>query len=247
MESIFNFLAVFLRRATINHNASATPVRRSPLLTKRRLDDGPIAGVVVGVVVFCALICLCLYPLVVGKLKRRRQRQRQRGQSVHTDPEAGVAANAPSAIRPDDDDRRLSSTDSVKPSGHFSRGDLAQTTSRDLSQPDQQPYTAAQYSSWGSQMIDGSAEAPNTQGSHNHLAQQVGDGQVTEFPAYDGGVYYPGADPSEPKGANADYYSPTIPSEAFGMYDMPSPTSQQESSKTRVRCGGRHVIHAKCL
>ncbi|KAH8169771.1 Zinc finger domain-containing protein [Sarocladium implicatum] len=235
MEPISDSLAVFLQRVTTNHNASTEPVRRSPLLSKRRLDDGPIAGVVVGVVVFCALLCFCLYPIVVGKLRRRRHRKLQRGQHAQTDPEAAVAANAPPVTRHDDDDRRLSSTDSVKPSGSFSRGDLAQPGSRDLSHPSQPPYTVQQYSSWGSQMIDGSAEGPDGQGSRNDLAHHVGDGQVTEFPAYEGGVYYPGADPSEPKGANADYYSPTIPSEAFGMYDMPPPTSQPESPNTRVR------------
>lgn len=203
-------------------------------MVKRQLADGPIAGIVVGVVVFCALIGLCLYPVIIGRLKRR-QRQKQRAEHLPTDPEIAVASGQGlPATLPGDYERRLSSADSVKPNDEASRGELGHAESKEDGQRNLTVDLCAPYA-WSPQMLDDAPDHAGVQVPRQELAQHVGDGQMTPFPTYDGGVYYPGADPSEPRGANADYYSPSIPSEAFGMYTMSSPTEQSESLKARKR------------
>lgn len=233
MDTIRDAFAVIHRRFTSSANVPSLPeLSRRNALVKRQLDDGPIAGIAVGVVVFCALLCFCLYPVVVGSL-RRRQRRQQREQNAQHDAETGIASDALPVTLPDGSERRLSSTDSVKPIGSSSR---SEPTHRDSKEDGQRnaPLEAGPESAWGSQTYTGSPESPAAPGAGNDLAHHVGDGNMTPFPIYDG-AYYPGADPSEPRGANADYYSPSIPSEAFGMYTMSSPTDQSESSKMRMR------------
>ncbi|KAK0387933.1 hypothetical protein NLU13_4178 [Sarocladium strictum] len=237
MDTIsYNFAAVFRRFTTSNHEFSTPDITSPNEFAKRQLGGGPIAGISVGVIVFVLLICLCLYPVVIGSIRRRRRRtQRSEHQPPPYDPEVGEIGdhNLPAAL-PNDYERRLSSTESVKPNDDSSRGNLAYSESKENGHRNLPLDPGAQHA-WGSQMIQGASDSPTVCIPGQELAQHVGDGQMTPFPAYDGGVYYPGADPSEPRGANADYYSPSIPSEAFGMYTMSSPNEQSDGSNRRGR------------
>lgn len=231
MDSIPRTFAAVVRRFETASNGAATPgITKRGALTKRDLAGGPIAGIVIGVIVFVALLCLCSYPVIVGTVRRRRHRR----QREKFDTEAGAAHDAPPEALSPGYDRRLSSTDSVKPNDESSRGELAPTDGKDDGQRNFPAAAGAPYD-WESQMVHASPSSLVAQDPGQGLAQHTGTEQMTPFPAYDGGVYYPGADPSEPRGENADYYSPSIPSEAFGMYPIPSPTEQSEGSKARLR------------
>ncbi|TQV93273.1 Zinc finger domain-containing protein, C2H2-type [Cordyceps javanica] len=110
--------------STANANADAVPSTTTPRTTveesshhrlaTRDLSDSAVAGVAVGVVIFCLLLAFCLYPVIVGCLKRRKRGSRRR-----FDDEAGIGdlPDGSDGTRP-----RLSSSDSLKHSNTLSRG-----------------------------------------------------------------------------------------------------------------------------
>ncbi|PNY22686.1 Zinc finger transcription factor ace1 [Tolypocladium capitatum] len=156
------------------------------------MDEGAIIGTVVGVVVAVALLVLCLYPVVVYGIRRRRH-----ADSLPFDPEAAIAAYQ--AGRPGADPgshRRLPSSDSFKRDRELSRGHVGATRGK---------------------------ESAGT--SHDGSATHAEDDHGPPLPFYVG-EYMPESEvhddnPGVLKGTSADYYSPSIPSEAFGMITTP--------------------------
>ncbi|KAJ6783516.1 hypothetical protein PWT90_02047 [Aphanocladium album] len=85
-------------------------------LAKRDLTDGAIAGVTIGVIIFCLLLVFCLYPVIVGCLKRRKRDQHLHQQRLDT--EAAIDnGDAHDSAPP-----RLSSSESLKHSNTLTRG-----------------------------------------------------------------------------------------------------------------------------
>ena len=170
------------------------------VIVKRRLHNGAIAGIVVGVCVATAIILLCLYPVVVGLLKRRKK---AKNEPETVDPETGEVPRPGGPPGADDSHRRLSSQESFKPDEEVARGGVGGDSGKDLpwatneapgfsygqTQTQPQPYTAP---------IDTTASAPYGQSEY----------QTAPFPY---------SEEFMPQGANAEYYSPSVPSEAFGM------------------------------
>lgn len=198
-------------------------------LGKRDMDKGAIAGTVIGVVLGVAILCLCLYPVIIKRIKSRRARRMSKTHSGPHDQETGLAPDAPAVTTTNDGERRLSSTDSVKPIGiGASRGDFAPRASKDGPHPN---YTPAFGGNYNATSFPG---VPTDHATSDPTLSQPAEEQMATFPSYDG-AFYPGADPAEPQGANADYYSPTIPSEAFGMYAMPTGPERTDSTPSRLR------------
>ncbi|PHH88831.1 hypothetical protein CDD83_6989 [Cordyceps sp. RAO-2017] len=208
-------------------------------VVRRDLDDGAIAGTVVGVVIGAALIALCLYPVVIHLVKRRR-----RPRSLEFDAEHGAAA---AAARHDlaglDDRRRLSSTDSFKHDGDLSRGDSrAAPVARQWGWPSrsQAPPRPRAGHSPPRQL---SSSLPDTIASDRPLAPA---------PFYEG-EYMPVSEvrddhPGVLQGTSADYYSPSIPSEAFGMVTSPDEVAAAGVTASRgssFRYNVRHMFRRK--
>ncbi|KAL7947910.1 hypothetical protein V8C42DRAFT_342904 [Trichoderma barbatum] len=199
-------------------------IRDEMHIYKRHLSGGAIAGITVGVVVAVALLAICLYPCFLY-LKRRRHAH------PHSpfDAEVGIAgaghgssASGGATTPP----KRLSSSDSYKHRGELTRGGDGDGGSGD-------------YGNW---------EAPVDHGLNNGYSfplstayLQPGDPGLIDsniadeyrvraqpFPLLgcdDGEFAPPIADDLQPgvlKGTSADYYSPHIPSEAFGMVTQPN-------------------------
>lgn len=198
---------------------------------KRSLSDGAIAGTVVGVVFGVGLIVFCLYPVIVGLIKRRRRRHLRETQQPF-DPEAGMVATAdaqPVVLPSEAFGRRLSSASSIKPQRTTSGREFGSQGSKDQGQA----RDGGAPSTYSTHLPHNTSTYPDVQQPGDHFFPQPSDDQSTPFPTYDG-PYYPGADGTEPKGTNAEYYSPSIPSEAFGMYDMPM-SAEPEDTASRTR------------
>ncbi|RGP62669.1 transcription factor [Fusarium longipes] len=207
---------------------------------KRELSDGGIAGIVVGVIVGIALVALCSYPFIIRRIRRRKQCHFQ-GPTDANDPETGEAPT-PGSSPTDDHQRRLSSQDSFKPSGENTRGgvdgsvkDLDWSPHDALIQSNGQAQTLSQPSTGhrldtnlhahgfnnGQPDVDNSIprSAPfGYDGTYpeEYMPQSIGD-------AHDGTL----------NGTNADYYSPAVPSEAFGMFPTEEPGPQPQRSWSR--------------
>ncbi|KJZ75775.1 hypothetical protein HIM_04932 [Hirsutella minnesotensis 3608] len=225
--------------------AASFPTRT---LLKRHMSDGAIAGTVVGVVVGVALLALCLYPVILFLFKRRRQ-----GQSPNLNIENGHAAPNDAQAPPETGQhRRLSSNDSLKQDGELSRGAIhAAPANKEWgwtprSEPLGQPVNGHSLT-WPISPGDLQAAAnasipatiqspPNEYGLHSSLSP-------TPFYA---GEYMPVSEvrddqPGVLRGTSADYYSPSIPSEAFGMVAMPVDAPTQLSSESRSSSMKIHV------
>jgi hypothetical protein len=192
---------------------------------KRDLSHGAIAGTVVGVVVAAALLLFCLYPFVVHHIKRRKQARRPK-----LDAEAGANPDlAGDSIAPGPSShRRLSSTDSFKQNGDLARGDFGGSQSKELSwppsngavtQPNVDLGPSRQFSG---QTHDGSRPLhglPNANFPNDYEADPA------SFPYYFENTPAARQDgaPGVLRGTSADYYSPSIPSEAFGMVTTTEP------------------------
>ncbi|KAF4978753.1 hypothetical protein FZEAL_4914 [Fusarium zealandicum] len=211
------------------------------VLVKRRLSDGGIAGIVVGVVVGIALLAFCLYPFFIRRVRRRNQRSLH-GPPDAFDPETGeVPAPGPAA---DQDQRRLSSQDSFKPSGELARGgvgggsvkDLAWTPHDGLAQPNEQH---AQAQAAYAPRLD--TNVPPFDLSNDQPGPNDAIPRSTPFTTFNG-EYVPqsigDANNGVVSGANADYYSPSIPSEAFGMF-----TSEEHQQPQRSLSRGSSLRH----
>lgn len=82
------------------------------------MDGGAIAGTVVGVVIAACLLAFCLYPVIVGRIKRRNRQKRG-------DAEAGIdhASNSHGSGK-GDSHQRTSSSESCKEEVDLARGDF---------------------------------------------------------------------------------------------------------------------------
>ncbi|KAG5761910.1 hypothetical protein H9Q72_009988 [Fusarium xylarioides] len=207
------------------------------VVLKRQLSDGGIAGVVVGVIVGIALVVLCSYPFIIRRIRRRKQTSLHAPPDTN-DPETGEVP-ATGALGIDDNQRRLSSQDSFKPSGENTRGGvdgsvkdldwtahdgfLQQTNGQ--GQPDYVPRIDTNLPSYGfgnaqptaNDSIPRSAPFGSDENHHEeYMPQSIGDAPRAVL-----------------NGTSADYYSPSVPSEAFGMYSTEEPRPQPERSWSR--------------
>lgn len=239
------FVAVIARAAhelrhilPLNSRAAMTggtePARAA--VFKRDMSHGAIAGTVVGVVVAVLLLAFCLYPVVIHRIKRRRRAQRPK-----LDTEAAGVQGPPSGpVGPDPNShRRLSSTDSFKQDGDLARGDFGDVqnkeftwTSRDggAPQPDGKFGPSRQFST---QTNDTFSQGQGEHSSDNRFSNDD-EADPTPFPYYFENTPAATQDdnPGVLKGTSADYYSPSIPSEAFGMVTTEEPL---ESARTLSR------------
>ncbi|KID89440.1 Zinc finger transcription factor ace1 [Metarhizium guizhouense ARSEF 977] len=208
---------------------------------KRDMSDGAIAGTVVGVVVAVALLAFCLYPVVIHQIKRRRRAQRPK-----FDAEAGLFPQPGSGpVQHPNSHRRLSSTDSFKQNGDVARGDFG----------------ALQNKEFGWPSYNGHVTQPDGNfGPSRQFSAQTGDGSRQEQSHYTGNdfsndepfPYYfentPAAtahddSPGVLKGTSADYYSPSIPSSAFGMITTPEPADEPPPTLSRGSSLKHHIKH----
>lgn len=150
--------------------------------------------------------------------------------------------------------RRLSSSDSFKQANHRSRGGPDGRPSRDLA--------------WASQDgshsvgVDGS-QHPSSVGHDTRTSEQGRTSmagrneQALPFPPFDGEFYPASTRDDQPgvlKGTSADYYSPDIPSEAFGMImnetpdspaDGPTRPDRSLSRGSSLRYNVKQMFHRK--
>lgn len=210
------------------------------------MSDGALAGTVVGVVVGVGLLALCLYPVIVYHIKRRRRPRRP-----HLDAENGVAAHHEGPHLTDlSHHRHLSSSDSLK------RNDFALDGPRSKQWPLAGHEKAEAHTFGGNSRpqrsplgpcvvaFDGSRAAtqtvPGEYGLHAH---------PSSVPFY-AGEYMPVSEvrdehPGVLRGTSADYYSPSIPSEAFGMVAIPTdvPVAVPRASRgSSFKYNIRHVF-----
>ncbi|KAI6780041.1 Zinc finger transcription factor-like protein [Emericellopsis cladophorae] len=170
-------------------------------LTRKKMDEEAIAGTAVGAVLGVALLICCLYPLIVRQLKKHKR--------LNFDCEGGIRGMPALSVR------RLSSSDSYK------RSSLPR-------EYDTHPYDSYRYT--------GVPQAPTLHYVNANLDPNIPIDPVTDnqhqpyqspFPYYEGHVVQGPLAPHQYvlKGTNEDYYSPYIPSEAFGMFPDPEPVA----------------------
>ncbi|KAG8415457.1 hypothetical protein J3458_009304 [Metarhizium acridum] len=225
-------------RAAVAMAAATEPALRA---YKRDMSHGAIAGTVVGVVVAVALLTFCLYPVVIHQIKRRRRAQRPK-----FDAEAGPFPQPSSGpVQNPYSHRRLSSTDSFKQNGDVARGDFGALQNKEFS--------------WSSR--NGHVTQPDGNfGPSRQFSAQTDDGSRQEQSHYTGNdfsndepfPYYfentPAAtahddNPGVLKGTSADYYSPSIPSSAFGMVTAPEPADEPPRTLSRGSSLKHHLKH----
>lgn len=201
------------------------------VLVRRRLNDGAIAGIVVGVCVGVGLAILCLYPVVVHLLKRRRRR---RDPNVFEPETAEVSSGPSGADGAGNGHRRLSSQDSFKPE-EIARGGIGGGSVKDVpwAPGGGFAYAQAQRQSTGefTSPTETTAPIPYTQ----PLPPQP-DLQNAPFPDYSG-EFMPQAigdvHTGILNGSSFDYYCPAVPSEAFGMVTTAEPPPEPMRSMSR--------------
>ncbi|KAL6881907.1 hypothetical protein HDV57DRAFT_83461 [Trichoderma longibrachiatum] len=240
-------------RAAIGNNLDARAFHNGLHLHKRHLGGGAIAGITIGVVVAVALLAICLYPCFLY-LKRRRS---GRSHSAF-DAEAGIAPNArhgsSASGGANTPPKRLSSSDSYKHRGDLTRGGDGDGGSAD-------------YGNWQAS-IDGGVNngysyplsaaylQPGDPGFVDSNIAEEHRVKAQPFPLLgcdDGEFAPPMADDYQPgvlKGTSADYYSPHIPSEAFGMVTQPdaaldSPVQPPSSRSSSLRQNMMHIFRRK--
>ncbi|PFH62769.1 hypothetical protein XA68_11992 [Ophiocordyceps unilateralis] len=106
------------------------------VVLRRELGDGAVAGTVVGVIIF--LLVICLYPIIVGQIRRRRRR---RLDAETGGPQALDLGHGP----------RLSSTDSCKNEVELSRATQKWDSSSALR--DHDGFVASPVPSYGHQSV----------------------------------------------------------------------------------------------
>ncbi|KAJ4140175.1 hypothetical protein NW768_001530 [Fusarium equiseti] len=207
------------------------------VLLRRKLSGGGIAGVVVGVIVGLALVALCSYPFIIRRIRRRKQ-DHSHGLANTNDPETGEVPTTGTPTTADHQ-RRLSSQDSFKPSGENIRGGVEGSV-KDL---DWTPHDALIQSN-GQQGLNQHVTGPRLDtnlSSHPFNNAQLGfDNSIPRSAPFDGTYheeYMPqsigDAHDGTLNGTSADYYSPAVPSEAFGMFTTEEPRPQPERSWSR--------------
>lgn len=194
---------------------AATAQRSHNVLARRDLSDGAVAGVVVGVVIFALLLAFCLYPVIVGCIKRRQRERRLHKQRL--DAESAIAAGQGTTAH--DGQPRLSSSESLKQSSSLNRGVEFDPTAVEQSQgvpnPDATLLDFAKY------------DAETAQGAVEYMPQDMVDDQ-----------------PGVLKGTSEDYYRTSIPSSAFGMVDTPVTAESSMRTNSRASSLSHNIRHA---
>ncbi|EYB26377.1 hypothetical protein FG05_08646 [Fusarium graminearum] len=228
-----------LRHLSVRKSHVTGHLETRGVVSKRQLSDGGIAGVVVGVIVGIALVALCSYPFIIRRIRRRRQ-VHSHGPGDANDPETGETPTAGSSPTVDHQ-RRLSSQDSFKPSGENTRGgvdgsvkDLDWASHDALIQPNGQPQALTQpdighrlNTNLPSQ--DFNNAQPGFDNSIPRSAPFSVDGTYEEYMPQSIGDAHDGT----LNGTSADYYSPAVPSEAFGMFPTEEPRPEPQRSWSR--------------
>ncbi|EGR49995.1 uncharacterized protein TRIREDRAFT_106048 [Trichoderma reesei QM6a] len=242
------------RRIAIGNSLDSRTIHNGLHLQKRHLGGGAIAGITVGVVVAVALLAICLYPCFLY-LKRRRSAQSHPA----FDAEAGIAPHAghgsSASGGANTPPKRLSSSDSYRHRGELTRGGDGDGGSAD-------------YGNWEAS-IDGGGVNNGYSYPLSAAYLQPGDPGLVDsniaeehrvkaqpFPLLgceDGEFAPPIADDHQPgvlKGTSADYYSPHIPSEAFGMVTQPdaaldSPVPPPSSRSSSLRQNMMQIFRRK--
>ncbi|KAK7426821.1 hypothetical protein QQZ08_006722 [Neonectria magnoliae] len=209
-------------------------IARRGVLAKRHLDNGGIAGVVVGVCVAVALVLVCLYPVVIRRIIRRRRERRILRQQGPPDAETGQVPVPSGSAGTDDPRHRLSSQDSFKPGEDLTRGDIGGGSVKDLAwtprdgliNPDTQDEqncsvridTDVPPTRVGQPVRTESQTTALTGFEAEFMPQSIGD-------AHNGVL----------NGSSADYYSPAVPSEAFGMVTTEEPQPKPDPKRSLSR------------
>ena len=192
-------------------------------LFRRDMSHGAIAGTVVGVVIGASLLVFCLYPIIVHFVKRSERQKRKQSQVVQSsfDVEAANGAEQTEAVKAGEQDsqRRPSSGESLKHEDDLAKGQVGLTQSKEADLESQN----------GDVKTRGEGELPFTpqrqlsDGSDLYMSEEYLRVRDTIFP-YDTEYMpedLPDENDGELKGTSADYYSPSVPSEAFGMDTNP--------------------------
>ncbi|OAA55636.1 Zinc finger domain-containing protein, C2H2-type [Cordyceps fumosorosea ARSEF 2679] len=209
--------------------ASTTPAAVEPShkhrWTRRDLADGTVAGVAVGVVIFSLLLALCLYPVIVGCLKRRKGDRRLGRHPLDLDDEGAIGHDAGDGPRP-----RISSSDSLKHANTLSRG------------YDFDPAAAG---------ADDDEAEPQQDGVPNPDRVLLDFGRYDPKTARGTVEYMPKEmviddQPGVLKGTSEDYYRASIPSSAFGMPDEPFSLPPRTTSRaSSLSHNVRHMFRRK--
>ena len=226
-------------------------LQRRGTIVRRQLHGGAIAGTVVGVLVVACLIALCLYPVLVRRIRRRRHQD-----APVDDIETAQPTGADAMIETDvENHRRLSSNDSFKPGEQTHRSTFSERQSKELRRPSR----GLSYATNNDQVPIPPTSAPAEVFYPNNEPQcsyDNGDGKADQDYSQFQGEFFPqSASYTEPgmlQGTSADYYSPTIPSEAFGM--MPNEGENEEvisrpsrswSRNSSLRHNVRHLFQRR--
>ncbi|KAH7176497.1 hypothetical protein EDB81DRAFT_39793 [Dactylonectria macrodidyma] len=218
-----------LRRSSWRRSDVMEAIAPRRVLAKRHLENGAIAGIVVGACVGVALLLVCLYPVLIRQIIRRRRERRM--QNALPDAETGEVSVPTGSAGTDGPTQRLSSQDSFKPGEELSRGDIGGGSVKDGWTPNDAVARSGSQEQSRSVQID--SDVPprqvampvrsDTQGTtltgfeEEFMPQEIGD-------AHDGVL----------NGTSADYYSPAVPSEAFGMViEEPQPQPDTKRSLSR--------------
>ncbi|UNI24347.1 hypothetical protein JDV02_010099 [Purpureocillium takamizusanense] len=221
-------------------------------LSKRGMSNAAIGGTVAGVVVAVGLLLLCLYPFIVNCWKRHRRNGR-----ADLDTEAGRPpgpGNAPGADL--GSQPRLSSSESLKRDGDVPRDEYNATRGNEAGWPSRDGPPARLGVDATTREVTSRSGAAT---SDRSLEVDAGEHELQMPPfAYPYGIeYMPESEVQDNntgvlKGTSADYYSPSIPSEAFGMVTTPTDhdvdTSQTRPSGSRsssLRYNVRHMFRRK--
>jgi hypothetical protein len=205
------------------HDVMATLEKRDGRSPGRRMDDEAIAGTAVGVVLAFALLVCCIYPVVVHYVKKRR-----RAKQLSFECEYGNYRGQPPVLH-----RRLSSSDSLK------NGE----PSKERGCPVEDPYAAFAHAQGQTrQPASGNTPGTNHDGSAPDAiepAMAQGYNYYSSYPFYYQDVIPASAGPQQIvlKGTSEDYYSPHIPSEAFGMFPTPGDNVPTEPGRSVLKHG----------
>jgi hypothetical protein len=229
-------------------------INRRSTVTARGLKHGPgpIAGIVVGCIAAVALACLCLYPFIIRRLKKRK-----RLATPQTDAEVAQVAQAPAPNNPFDEaaqtnqgsDTHPSSRDSLSNKNEAFNGD-AKHSSKDEPSPRTAAQTPASPVHEHQQERGASVDHENIlQRNYSLLGRRDSEISLGTQPRWNtqgpppittsgielSSTRADGLEYSEAMaGQSASYYSPTVPSEAFGMATPPQNDEPQFSAPART-------------
>ncbi|KAM0258185.1 hypothetical protein ACHAQJ_003953 [Trichoderma viride] len=224
---------------TTNQQPTSIHDRRN--VQKRHLSGGAIAGITVGVVVAVVLLAVCLYPCLLYIKRRRRNISHP-----PFDAEAAIAAarhGSSASNGASSPPKRLSSSDSYKHKGDLTRGG-SNDYGGDWRPPVDSngyalPLNAAYLQPGDPGYVDNGMGAEFRVKAQPFLPLGLSDGEFAPPISDD---YQPGV----LKGTSADYYSPDIPSEAFGMVTQPDPALESPIQPPSSRASSfRHNMMQK--